>query len=701
MNEEVVDTINEVRGLFLDSVARLPELQSFGALLHASASVRQGFEQALAAARSPRIEAPCVGRFTCAIIGSSGHGKTTILDEMFPSLSSRGWLVTDVTDTTSQSLRIEYAPVDDPNLREVTVNSWSADQIKGLLQHPEVEAQNETDAIRVQYLENGAVIDGGEAAFARDDLKQFRFPRKMDLTPFAAPYRVTKEQSADPRFIRALTVKEPSSVLKTEPILSCGGRRYDALQLRAIVKDVTLKDPFENVVRWSGRAADSIRHLTIVDTPGLATPGNVKDEVLRHFLERKSNHIALELWRNDELDIVVHMVLAGRSSDFATLWKDIERQCGPAEMESLSERLVLVVNGMNIYFTNRDLKARWQDAEATARDGDPFAATVEDNILQKMSPRGSVRPAKTCFVDSRSIVETQTAGDYASFYGRMRPVMRDWTEPGGVGHDTLKRLGMLEAFKENVDALCDPDDRGQGLLVRRLCELIDEKGPWLLLRKHVVRPGLLERVTGLKEVLRTSYDDDGNLNREAIKEALRSCLSFLDPHDLSSIERFCVARVDDDLQGAIPARDASREPSGWVENAYFSMCGTLRTGLLMEAEAAGVPGEIAEEFFRHFDGRVSEFVERFGYKTAKLVPPDKGFASTRDLVLHCLRIHAREILYQLLTHDSDDGDGDGGGEHGAIHQSADDREQVKQVLLDLERAEDLARRACARFGVGS
>ncbi|TGO02971.1 hypothetical protein PN36_15060 [Candidatus Thiomargarita nelsonii] len=50
------------------------------------------------------------GKITCAFIGSSGHGKTTIMDEMFPTLSQRKWLVTDVTDTTAQSLRISYAP---------------------------------------------------------------------------------------------------------------------------------------------------------------------------------------------------------------------------------------------------------------------------------------------------------------------------------------------------------------------------------------------------------------------------------------------------------------------------------------------------------------------------------------------------------------------------------------------------------------
>lgn len=700
MNEDVVDTINEVRGLFLDAVARLPEIASFSALLHASSAVRQGFDGAARTARSPRVGEPCVGRFTCAIIGSSGHGKTTVLDEMFPSLSARGWLVTDVTDTTSQSLRIEHADQDDPRASEVRVNSWSADQIKGLMQHPEVADQNERDQIRVQYLENGVAVDGSEAAFGSDDLKQFRFPRKMELIPFSEPYRVTAEQASDARFIRALTVKEPSSVLRTEPVLAVGGRRYDALQLRALVKDVTLKDPFARIAEWSGGDPDAVRHLTVVDTPGLATPGNVKDEVLRHFLERKSNHIALELWRNDELDLVIHLVLAGRSSDFATLWKDIERQCGPAEMESLAERLVLAVNGMNIYFTNRDLKARWQDPESTARDGDPFAATIEDNILQKMSPRGSVRPAKVCFLDSRSIVETQTAGEYGAFYDRMRPVMESWTEPGGVGHDTLKRLGMLDAFRENVDALCDPEDRGQGLLVRRLLELIDEKGPWILLRKHVVRPGLLDAVVGLRDLLRGSYDDEGNLNREAIQEALRSCLAFLDPDDLTSIERFCAARVDALVDAALQEVAGRRPDPDWVEQAYFAMCGALRTALLEEAETSGVPGEVAEEFFRHFDGRVTELVERLGYRTAKLAPPDKGFASTRDLVSHCLRIHAREILYQLLVED-DDGGEDGAEGGGAIRQSADDRAEVRRVMLDLERAADLARRACARFGAAS
>ena len=35
----------------------------------------------------------------------------------------------------------------------------------------------------------------------------------------------------------------------------------------------------------------------------------------------------------------------------------------------------------------------------------------------------------------------------------------------------------LQSFKENIDALCDGDDRGQGFLVRQLMGLAAERGP--------------------------------------------------------------------------------------------------------------------------------------------------------------------------------------------------------------------------------
>jgi len=107
---DLVSTLNEIRDAYRDVTDRLPDIASFRSLLGTSATLPAAVREIIAVMEHPRLRRPCDGRVTVAVVGSSGHGKTTILDEMFPGLSARGWLVTDVTDTTSQSLRIEYAP---------------------------------------------------------------------------------------------------------------------------------------------------------------------------------------------------------------------------------------------------------------------------------------------------------------------------------------------------------------------------------------------------------------------------------------------------------------------------------------------------------------------------------------------------------------------------------------------------------------
>ena len=116
VSKQLVETINKVRSALIRASDVLPEVSSFRTLLQTSDPMKRAFAQTQAVARSPRVAEPYDGRITCAFIGSSAHGKTTILDEMFPQLSERGWLVTDVTDTTSQSLRIRYAS---PNAAEL------------------------------------------------------------------------------------------------------------------------------------------------------------------------------------------------------------------------------------------------------------------------------------------------------------------------------------------------------------------------------------------------------------------------------------------------------------------------------------------------------------------------------------------------------------------------------------------------------
>src|SRR5690606_29431275 len=129
------------------------------------------------------------------------------LDEVFPRLSARGWLETDVTDTTSQALRIQYADPDSAELEEVTVRSWTGQQIKDLMNHPDVGKRNRGDGIEVHFGERDVSIDGTQARLDPDDLAQWRFPRRLPLVPFGADYRVPPEQRGDRAFIRALTVK--------------------------------------------------------------------------------------------------------------------------------------------------------------------------------------------------------------------------------------------------------------------------------------------------------------------------------------------------------------------------------------------------------------------------------------------------------------------------------------------------------------
>ena len=61
--------------------------------------------------------------------------------------------------------------------------------------------------------------------------------------------------------------------------------------------------------------------------------------------------------------------------------------------------------------------------------------------------------------------------------------MEKWLTPNTKPYEYLEKMGMVELFKENIDALCNPDDRGQGFLMQQIVNLIKEKGPILLLKK--------------------------------------------------------------------------------------------------------------------------------------------------------------------------------------------------------------------------
>src|SRR4051794_13591295 len=157
ISKPLVAEANAVRKAFLEAVRELDDLESLRALESGSEPLRAELDAARELAASPKLRQPFSAAFACAVVGSSNHGKTTVLAEMFPDLERRGWLVTDVKDTTSQALVIRHpAPGTDPDA--VVLHSWDEGQIKRLLLA--AEEANSRHRIRARYLPGEIQVDG-------------------------------------------------------------------------------------------------------------------------------------------------------------------------------------------------------------------------------------------------------------------------------------------------------------------------------------------------------------------------------------------------------------------------------------------------------------------------------------------------------------------------------------------------------------
>jgi hypothetical protein len=686
INENLLAEANGVREDFVEAVDDLGKLETLRALEFGSEELSAELHAARELAASPKLRQRFSPTFACAVVGSSNHGKTSILAEMFPELEQRGWLVTDVKDTTSQALVIRQ-PGPQADIESVFVHSWDEEQIKRLILS--AEEANNRHHIRVRYLSGEIQIDGTEGVFESEDLRRFRFGQTISLHPFPVPYRLTPAEQADRRVIRSLTVKEEQDQVTGRPVLILGERPFTALQLRAVIKDVTLFTPFNLFSRWSGRPAAEFAPLALIDTPGLGVTGSSKDEVLRHVLENKSTQIVLELLRNDELDLIIHMVLCGESTQFSRLWGAVERQCGSEELNDLSERLVLAVNGFNRYFTNADLKRKWTDPEAAAREGDQFATSLDDNILKRMSERGTLKPARICFLDSRRIVEGLTGRGYKEAYAGFLPAAESWARPGGAGYSTLERLGILADYPENLQALCDPEDRGQGFLVRQVLALIRDQGARLFLRRALVRSRLLAGIRGLRTALLRFYDNQGQLQSGAFRAALHALLRPLRADGLLGVESFARDHIDGEIDGLVLRLGRDANGKKWVEEGFRGLCLLVFRSLAARAKIDGNLPRLVEPYLRE---RMALWRRSWGYESADLPPPSRNHPETSDLLRHCLTLHAREILTQLSSegHLATAAD---------VPQDEEDRARAAGVIQLLTRAEATATRLCHEQGI--
>ena len=418
------------------------------------------------------------------------------------------------------------------------------------------------------------------------------------------------------------------------------------------------REPFSEIRRWAGGNAEQTAGLVFIDTPGLSVAGSIKDEVLCHVLSKKNQQIIVELLRQDELDIIIHLVLNPRQSDFSDLWKAVVEQCSPDELSDLGDRLILAINGFNLYFTDPNLIRKWSDPESSRREGDIFAVTLEDNILKKMSERGTIRPVRPVSLTARRLSNTPMATTASS--RKIQGQDGVLVQAGAPCYQTLERLGLVESLRENVEALCNADDRGQGYLVRQLLEVIRENGPRLLVRKHLIRSMLLASIRKIRETLLRSYDENGHLNSQVVQDAIRQCLGAVKEHDLATIETFAATNLDRLVEQTVqfPAvghraadvRGHSTTRPAWASEA-FNQVGKLVFNALKEQP--GVSPQSSAIFRRFFEERLNTWRVAWGYEATRLPAPTQQHPTPGHLVRYSLKIHVREMLCRLLPDSAD------------------------------------------------
>lgn len=662
---------------------------SFARIHSTSQEARESFDRLVELALSPGMQQTPVPEFRCAIIGSSNHGKTSVLVEMFPDLAERGLLITDVKDTTSQALVIKSGTRSDMVFRP-----WTLDQIRYLVDISRDELSRRH--IDVQYREDHVEVDGSEADFESNVKSKFKFGIRQKLKPFAGTYALDAAKPENGGLVARLTTKVDYSQAPRPQDIVVNDEAFNDLQFRVAVRSVEMGSDFSEISRWLGSSESEktfADNLTFIDTPGLKAGGSDSDEVLRHVLAKKNQQIAVELLKHDELDLIVHLVLCGQQSDFASLWSHLEGVDSEI-LQDLGDRIIVAVNGFNVYFDNPDLSRRWKGGDG-AGDDDHFNVTIQSNILGKMSERGALIPLNICFLDVRRVIESR-GGSYEDYYQERKAAAESWAAPNGVGYTTLRRLGILDRYKANLEAICDPQDCGKGFLVRQIVEAWKSQGPKLMVRRFVVRSRLLASIRDMKSLLGSYYDMEGQMTRQSVTDALKSTLSFIDATKHDAIDRFCHKEIDPFIDKEVAARAEAAVKQGGKEKSWS--VAALRTTVSyifarIKAHNPGLKPEVEGVLNQFLTAQLRMCAPAWGYSTVELPFPTKEDKAPRDLLTHALKYHSREFLHKCLQVASSDDDLAG------VMQDDEDKLRMKELIAEINRLHAEAERLCSTYGV--
>jgi hypothetical protein len=690
MDKKIIDTIESIRQSFLELVGlfsgALPDQcpSSLRDLIANSESLKRVARALELASESPRVRRVCNGKFTCTFVGSSSQGKTTFLSEMFPDLTDRGWLVCDAKDTTSQSLCIEYSPQQNTT---VTARSYNYSELVNFINLSRQDCENNGISVTFDQTNSRIQIDGTNMKVAKKDSDTFKFARELDLIPFNTNYEVD-EQHGNRDFVRSLTTKD---AIVTKPIINVNSAEYNALQLRALIKNIQLRSDYKRLLELV-EGNTELELINFIDTPGQGTAASVnKDEILFYCLGEKSKNIVIQLWRDDDLDFLVHFMRCKEQSQFQKLWIDIESQLSAEEVRGLEDRLILLMNSTRDLCEDDNIKLRYTNPEKFASNEDHFKLVLKENALDKMSHKGTLKPAAICFVDT--LYSFSSKENYSEAFDKYKPIMNKWTERDGVGYKTLEEMGLVETFKENVESLCNPDDRGHSFFLKTILRIVEKNGPKMLVQKHLKRSGIAVTLQKLSDVMHYYYSEDGSLTSAASKEALENLGKALGLTDNFSYERFVEKEFQISKFNLLVDEFLKNNPAPTdISELFRTLCANLNSIIKKVASTSSYTSVAIPFVEREIEYLYKKNRKLWGYSQTSVFNTAQ-IDTAKDIVVYSLIIHAKELLVQLFPiqqpHAPD----------AEVHQTNEDKQESANIVATIDRLNNNIQKLYEQYGV--
>ncbi|MDR1925573.1 MAG: hypothetical protein LBQ66_14465 [Planctomycetaceae bacterium] len=673
-DKDIIDKIETIRQKFLvlvgifvgNSPEECPE--SLQNLLLNSEELKKIASALGEASNSARVRRVCDGKFTCTFVGSSSQGKTTFLSEMFPDLRDRDWLVCDAKDTTSQSLCIEYSP--ELNTR-VTAQSYNYPELVNFINLSRDECENNGVALTFDQLNNRILVDGTKMKVSQSDAAKFKFQRKVDLIPFAGNYDVDESSNRD--FIRSLTTKD---AIVTTPIINVNNNAYNALQLRALIKNIQLRSNYKRLLELVDND-EGIKRINFIDTPGQGTAAAInKDEIFFYCLGEKSKNIVIQLWRDDELDFIAHFMRCKEQSQFQKLWMEIESQLPAEELRDIEDRLILLMNSARDLCEDTNIKSRYTNPEKFKSGEDQFRLVLKDNALDKMSHKGTLKPAAVCFVDT--FYQYGDADNYADAYNRYRPYMEKWIVPDEIGYKTLEEMELINSFKENIESLCKPEDRGHSFFLKKILELVQKNGSKMLVQKHLKRSHIGLLLQKLSDTISFYYSKNGELTSVAATEALENLRKVLNLINYYSYEKFVDKHFKVEQIRLVVDNFLRENPKLTdISELFKILCKNILGIIKRIAKTSSETSEAVTFVEQIMNALYKKNVKLWGYRETTIFEKQQ-IETSKNLIVYTMQLHAKELLQQIFpinrkyTKDT------------TIHQTDEDKTKVAALIKTID-----------------